>query len=169
VAILGSTGSICSQALEVIASQPSLSVCALAAGDNWRLLLEQAGKFRPDALAVLEGFDAESLRFTLRQACAMKVGDRFSVYAPAANWSIHHNTLVGCQAPILLDCYGSATSLVRENLLTRGAAVGVQKPIDVRGEFKLIDNQLSGFEEPGAAPDRPNPKSPRGGPSRIKP
>jgi hypothetical protein len=105
----------------------------------------------PNTPSVLEGFDAESLRFTLRQPCPMKAGDRFSVYAPAANWSIHHNTLVGCQSPILLDGYGSPTSLVRENLVTRGAVVGVGKPIDVRGQFKLIDNQLSGFEEPAAA------------------
>ena len=34
VAILGSTGSIWRQALAVLAEQPGLSVCALAAGHN---------------------------------------------------------------------------------------------------------------------------------------
>ena len=47
VAILGSTGSIGRQALEVIASQPHLEACALAAGSNWRLLAEQARAFAP--------------------------------------------------------------------------------------------------------------------------
>ncbi len=62
VAILGSTGSIGSQALEVIASQPSLSVCALAAGNNWRLLLEQAREFGPEAVAIVSPESAEAFR-----------------------------------------------------------------------------------------------------------
>jgi len=68
VAILGSTGSIGSQALEVIASQPSLSVCALAAGNNWRLLLEQAREFKPEAAAVLSPAGAEALRSAFADA-----------------------------------------------------------------------------------------------------
>ena len=60
VAILGSTGSIGSQALEVIASQPSLGVCALAAGNNWRLLWEQAREFRPEAVAITSPQSAEA-------------------------------------------------------------------------------------------------------------
>jgi len=62
VAILGSTGSIGSQALEVIASEESLCVCALAAGNNWRLLGEQASEFLPDAVALSAPQSAEALR-----------------------------------------------------------------------------------------------------------
>lgn len=62
VAILGSTGSIGSQALEVIASQPSLSVCALAAGNNWQLLSDQARQCRPQAVALASPANAESFR-----------------------------------------------------------------------------------------------------------
>lgn len=54
VAILGSTGSIGTQALEVIAAQPSLQVEVLTAGSNADLLIEQAASFRPNAVAIAE-------------------------------------------------------------------------------------------------------------------
>ena len=61
IAILGSTGSIGRQALEVIAAQPHLEVCALAAGSNWRLLAEQAKQFAPQVIAVADADSAEAL------------------------------------------------------------------------------------------------------------
>jgi 1-deoxy-D-xylulose-5-phosphate reductoisomerase len=61
VAILGSTGSIGRQTLEVIASQEHLTVCALAAGNNWRLLAEQAARFSPEIIAVASSDHAEPL------------------------------------------------------------------------------------------------------------
>mgnify|MGYP006303904599 CR=1 FL=1 len=42
IAILGSTGSIGRQALEIIAAEPRFRACALSAGGNWQLLAEQA-------------------------------------------------------------------------------------------------------------------------------
>jgi 1-deoxy-D-xylulose-5-phosphate reductoisomerase len=54
VALLGSTGSIGRQAVEVIAADPSLRITALAAGRNARLLTEQAGRLRPAAIAVAD-------------------------------------------------------------------------------------------------------------------
>lgn len=47
VAVLGSTGSIGRQTLEVLAGLPDFRVVALAAGTNARLLAEQARQFRP--------------------------------------------------------------------------------------------------------------------------
>ena len=53
--ILGSTGSIGRQALEVADWHPErLKVRALAAHDNWRLLAEQARRFRPAVAAVAD-------------------------------------------------------------------------------------------------------------------
>jgi len=52
VAILGSTGSIGRQALDVIAAHPQrFSACALAAGSNVALLAEQCRRFRPDVVS----------------------------------------------------------------------------------------------------------------------
>jgi 1-deoxy-D-xylulose-5-phosphate reductoisomerase len=53
VAILGSTGSIGTQALEVIAANPEIfSVSVLTAGGNADLLIEQAVKFRPEEVVI---------------------------------------------------------------------------------------------------------------------
>lgn len=53
IAILGSTGSIGTQALEVIEGHPDLyEVYALTANNQAELLIEQARKFHPDAVAI---------------------------------------------------------------------------------------------------------------------
>jgi 1-deoxy-D-xylulose-5-phosphate reductoisomerase len=53
VALLGSTGSIGRQTVEVLAAHPdAFTVVALAAGSNAVLLAEQAGRLRPTAVAL---------------------------------------------------------------------------------------------------------------------
>jgi 1-deoxy-D-xylulose-5-phosphate reductoisomerase len=55
VAILGSTGSIGTQALEVIESQPdNFEVELLTANGNCTLLIEQAKKFKPNAVVIVD-------------------------------------------------------------------------------------------------------------------
>ncbi len=66
VVILGSTGSIGEAALEVIAALPQPPrVCALAAGENWQRLAEQARRFEVPAVAIGNPEHAG----TLREAC----------------------------------------------------------------------------------------------------
>ncbi len=56
VALLGSTGSIGRQAIDVLAAQPdAFDVVALAAGSNAGLLAEQAARLRPAAVALGDG------------------------------------------------------------------------------------------------------------------
>ena len=62
IAILGSTGSIGTQTLEVVRRNPDLKVTALAAGRNSRRLEEQIREFSPEYVAVWEEKDALSLR-----------------------------------------------------------------------------------------------------------
>ena len=64
-------------------------------------------------MSVIDAFDPRTLRFHLRQPHAMKPGDRFEVIAPATNWTLHDNTLSGCLKPVVLDSYGSETTLFR--------------------------------------------------------
>lgn len=53
IAILGSTGSIGTQALEVVAEQPDrFHIEVLTAGNNADLLIEQAKKFKPNAVVI---------------------------------------------------------------------------------------------------------------------
>lgn len=113
---------------------------------GWRLLwLDSKGKAAGES--IIESFDPQTLRFRLREPRAMKPGDRFEVIAPSVNWLIHDNTLTGCGQPVVLDAHGSDTSLLRKNLIERGGATNATQAITGSGRFKLIDNQLSGFEE----------------------
>lgn len=61
IALLGSTGSIGRQAVDVIAADPTLQVVALAAGRNAALLAEQVVRLRPAVVAV--GDDATRAAF----------------------------------------------------------------------------------------------------------
>ena len=54
VALLGSTGSIGRQVVEVIARDPSFEVVGLATGRNARLLGEQARRLRPDVVVLAD-------------------------------------------------------------------------------------------------------------------
>ncbi len=62
IAILGSTGSIGTQTLDVVRANPSLRVSALSAGRNVRLLEQQIREFRPCLAAVWDEADAADLR-----------------------------------------------------------------------------------------------------------
>ncbi len=62
IAILGSTGSIGTQTLEVARANGDIRVAALAAGKNIKLLERQIREFRPALAAVWEEKDAAQLR-----------------------------------------------------------------------------------------------------------
>ena len=59
ISILGSTGSIGTQTLDVVRTNQDIKVDALAAGRNIALLLEQIKEFQPELVCVYE----ESYRF----------------------------------------------------------------------------------------------------------
>ena len=77
----------------------------------------------------------------------MKDGDRFEVIAPYLNWTIHNNTITDCLRPVVLDSYGSRTSIFRDNLVTRGNTVNVPVGVEVHGYFQIIDNRIIDFDE----------------------
>ncbi|MFZ5898877.1 MAG: 1-deoxy-D-xylulose-5-phosphate reductoisomerase [Bacillota bacterium] len=63
ISILGSTGSIGRQSLDVVARhREELEVVGLAAGRNWPLLLEQAREFCPRVVAVTDAGDAKRIK-----------------------------------------------------------------------------------------------------------
>jgi 1-deoxy-D-xylulose-5-phosphate reductoisomerase len=62
VAVYGSTGSIGTQALEVIAEQGNASVEALVCNSNVELMAEQIKKFMPSAAAVIDKSKEEELK-----------------------------------------------------------------------------------------------------------
>lgn len=62
IALLGSTGSIGRQAVDVIAADPTLHIVALTAGRNTSLLAEQATRLRPAVVAVADDPARAALR-----------------------------------------------------------------------------------------------------------
>jgi len=110
--------------------------------------------------STVDAFDPETKRFTLKEARETKPGEQFETYPPnGANWDLHDNTISDCLAPVALDCYGSATTRLRNNTLARGSATGIKQALSLSGRVELTGNLFSGFEEPGSAtlalqPDR---------------
>jgi len=91
LAILGSTGSVGTQTLEVVAQNPGdFSVEALAAGRNVELLAEQIERFAPKRVAVADEAGAEALRQRISlgdRGIALHVGEAgleaVATHAPA--------------------------------------------------------------------------------------
>lgn len=66
IAILGSTGSIGTQTLEVVRENKDIEVLGLAAGNNIKLLEEQIREFRPKLVAVWKVEKAKELRENIK-------------------------------------------------------------------------------------------------------
>lgn len=62
IAILGSTGSIGTQTLEIVRNNKDLQVLALAAGSNFLKMEEQVREFRPKLAVMWSGHGAKELR-----------------------------------------------------------------------------------------------------------
>jgi len=128
IAILGSTGSIGRQTLEVIAEQADLSACALAAGSNWRELAEQARQFSPEMVAMADESAAEAL------AEALPVGVELLAGLEAAVELVRRSRpdvvlagMVGSAglAPVLaaIECGATLALANKETLVMAGAVV----------------------------------------------
>lgn len=74
ICILGSTGSIGTQALEVIRQHPDrYEACALTANNHWELLAQQAREFHPAAVVIANEAHYEALKEALRDEPDTKV------------------------------------------------------------------------------------------------
>jgi len=62
VSILGSTGSIGRQTLDVVSHLPDLQVVALTAGTNWKLMAEQVRQFQPKLAVMADEASAAVLK-----------------------------------------------------------------------------------------------------------
>ena len=67
IAVLGSTGSIGTQTLEVVRNNGDIKVTALAAGSNIEALEAQIREFRPEKVCVFQEEKAKELKDSLAQ------------------------------------------------------------------------------------------------------
>jgi len=128
VAIIGSTGSIGCQTLEVISSQPDLDVCALAAGGNWQLLAEQARQFRPQMVAIADAEAAGKLKPLLAPGTELISGSgAISELVRASKCDVLVTAVVGAAGlePTLAGIEAGAALAIanKETLVMAGALV----------------------------------------------
>lgn len=67
IAIIGSTGSIGTQTLDIVRANKDINVVAIAAGSNDKLLIEQAREFRPQLVGIWDENKARVIREALSE------------------------------------------------------------------------------------------------------
>ena len=128
VAVLGSTGSIGRQALEVIAEQPGLRACALGAASSWQLLAQQAEAHGPRYVALADGRAGEKLKARLPAGVELLCGpEAMSELVRMARPQVLLCGMAGSSglAPTLagIDCGCNLAIANKETLVMAGAVV----------------------------------------------
>ena len=136
LALLGSTGSIGTQALRVVenlqAQGEEVQVEVLAARSSVRLLEEQARRFHPSAVAVFDEAAARSLRDSLRDT-SIQVLAGMEGLCEAAAWEGANTTLnavvgmVGLQPTLAAIRAGKVLALANKETLVAGGAMVVEE------------------------------------------
>lgn len=85
IAVLGSTGSIGTQTLEIVRTNKDIEVTALAAGSNITLLEEQIREFRPGLAAVWDEERAAELKSRIRDMDVQVLSGMAGLLAVAAD------------------------------------------------------------------------------------
>ncbi len=85
ITILGSTGSIGTQTLEVVREYPEIKVAAITANSNIKLLEAQAREFSPELVCVMDEKKAAELKIKLADTDIKVLGGRESLVT-AATW-----------------------------------------------------------------------------------
>ncbi len=126
IAILGSTGSIGRQALEIIAAEGCFRACALAAGSNWQSLAEQARRFAPEAVAIADPSAAGPLEEALPEGVELLCGPQAaSELVRRTRPDLVLTAMVGASglAPTLaaIECGADLALANKESLVMAGA------------------------------------------------
>jgi 1-deoxy-D-xylulose-5-phosphate reductoisomerase len=145
VSIAGSTGSIGTQALEVIAAEPErFTVAALGAGSSIDLLVEQAQHVRPSVVAIADDSRAGELRDRVPAGTEVVAGpDALASIASVGDVCI--NGVVGFAGlGVTLAALGSGTRLAlanKESLIAAGPVVRRVRAKQGAGELVPVDSE----------------------------
>jgi len=158
VLILGSTGSIGEQALEVIAGSGELEVAGLAAARNWERLCEQARDAGIEAVALLDGDAAASAAGRLDGCRVLSGEDGIRDLVAACEPDLVLNAIVGTAglgptivaltAGVDVALANKESLVVGGDLVTALAAAAGARIIPVDSEHSAL-HQLLAAERPG--------------------
>jgi len=156
VAVLGSTGSIGTQTLDVISREPqSYEVVGLAAGRNVELLVEQAVRFRPQLVSVADRNLAERVRGRLPDGirvvygedglieAAARAGADFVVCALVGSLGLA-STLAAIDAGAAIGLANKETLVTAGHLVTAQAAARGVPLLPVDSEHSALFQCLNG-------------------------
>ena len=127
VAVLGSTGSIGTQTIEVVeAEQDRYRIVALAAGSSVELLAAQANRVRPEVVGIADDRRAAELKELLDPGIAIEAGpDALAALATTADVAV--NGVVGFAGlPVTMAALGAGRRLAlanKESLIAAGPVV----------------------------------------------
>ena len=161
VLILGSTGSIGEQALEVVQASEELELCGLSAGHRWERLCEQARDHGVRRIALSEPEAARSARGSLGEETEVLSGDEgVRELVTASEPDLVLNAIVGFAglAPTIvalsegidLALANKESLIAGGDLVTALAEAGGAKLIPVDSEHSALHQLLRG-EGPGTA------------------
>ncbi|HEY8341272.1 MAG TPA: 1-deoxy-D-xylulose-5-phosphate reductoisomerase [Egibacteraceae bacterium] len=150
VAVLGSTGSIGTQALEVIAAHPDrFSVTALAAGSNADTIIAQARAHRPKLVAMADPAAARTVAAALGGAVEVVAGEEGVLAVAGCGADVVLNGMVGSRGlrPTLaaLDA-GSRLALANKESLIVGGPLVLQRVRD-REQLVPVDSEHSALAQ----------------------
>jgi hypothetical protein len=119
--------------------------------NGWKIVWRNTeGGKSGSRMSVIESFNPVNFEFKIKDPCVMKAGERYEVIAPSLNWAIQNNTVTDCLRPVVLDSYGSSTSMIKDNLVSRVSTDNVPIGAEVHGLFQFYNNRFTGFDEEGA-------------------
>ena len=152
IAILGSTGSIGENALSVVTQFPErIDVVALAAGKNWKRLLEQARQFRPEIVSVADDGDAARIKDAHPPGTRVLSGDEgLREVAAGAGAGLVVSALVGAAGlpPTLAAIdVGASIALANKEVLVMAGEL-VTSRVSARGvELLPVDSEHAGVAQ----------------------
>ncbi|MBI5365189.1 MAG: 1-deoxy-D-xylulose-5-phosphate reductoisomerase, partial [Planctomycetes bacterium] len=124
--LLGSTGSIGTQALDVVRATPGWSVSGLAANASWEPLFEQVREFHPPFVALTDPAAGAELARRLPSATKLFTGaEALAELARAADYDVALHGVVGAAglaASVAVLARGKRLALAtKESLVMAGA------------------------------------------------
>ncbi len=157
IAILGSTGSIGTQTLDIIDEHPQLfRVSLLTAGRNWQLLAKQARRFLPRRVVIADSSALPYLRQALadlpidiaagtEKICeAVREDDIDTVVTAMVGYSGLHPTVSAIESHKTIALANKETLVVAGDIITRLAEANGVSIIPVDSEHSAIFQCLQG-------------------------
>ncbi len=159
VAVLGSTGSIGTQTLEVIATEPErFRVSALSAHGSVELVAQQAGEVRPDVVVITDESRAADLADRLPPGTTLDVGPA-ALEAAAASADVVINGVVGFAGlgvTLATLNAGKRLGLANKESLIAGGPVVQRARATPGAELVPVDSEHCAIHQCLRANDRPD-------------